>query len=266
MANVLLEQGVLERFEVEPNLVGFRSPALTELGIPHAFTTRHTGGGLALELDGSDGPHGSAERLHRLVGLDEPRTLARVRQVHGAVLRRAPGEPQLPPPHADALFTEHPNDLLIMRVADCVPVLLASTDGRAVASVHAGWRGLIAGVIARALDEFADANLVAAIGPSISREHFEVGSEVVDAFRAADLSEAVHEQANGRDHIDLRLAVELQLSRAGVRRIDTTDQCTWRDHSDFFSFRRDVTHGGGENTGRMGAVIGVAPRESGPAR
>ncbi len=266
MANVLLDQGALERFEVEPNLVGFRSPALTELGVPHAFTTRHTGGGLALELDGSDGSHASAERLHRLVGLNEPRTLARVRQVHGAALRRAPGEPQLSPPHADALFTEHPKDLLIMRVADCVPVLLASTDGRAVASVHAGWRGLVAGVITRALEEFASSNLVAAIGPSISRDHFEVGPEVIDAFRAVDLSEVVCEQANGRDHIDLRLAVELQLSRAGVRRIDTTDRCTWRDRADFFSFRRDVTHGNSESTGRMGAVIGVAPRESSPVR
>ena len=264
MVEVICEFGALERTEVEPGLVGFRSPALMEAGVPHAFTTRHDGGGLALEIDGSDAPTGSAERLHRLLGLGAPRTLTRVRQVHGAELRRAPDNVSTPPPDADAMLTEHADSLLIVRVADCVPVLIATRDGRSVAAVHAGWRGLIAGVLTRTLAALAGHELIAAIGPSISRERFEVGPEVARAFRSSALSEVVHEKTNGRHTIDLRRAARLQLERAGVRRIDETDRCTWRDAADFFSYRREVTHGGGESTGRMGAVIGVAPRETAP--
>jgi len=262
MVQVIGEFGALERVQVEPGLVGFRSPALLEAGVPHAFTTRHDGGGLALEIDGSDAPAGSTERLHSLLGLTTSRTLTRVRQVHGAELRRAPDEVSLPPPDADALLTEHAHSLLIVRVADCVPVLIAARDGRSVAAVHAGWRGLVAGVLTRTLAALAGHELIAAIGPSISREHFEVGPEVAEAFRSNALAEVVHEQTNGRHAIDLRRAARLQLERAGVRRIDETDCCTWRDAADLFSYRREITHGGGTSTGRMGAVIGVAPSES----
>jgi len=256
MVEVSRKVGALERCEVEPGLVGLRSPALLEAGVPHAFTTRHDGGGLALELDGSDAPSGSEERLHRLVGLAEPRQLMRVHQVHGAELRHAPHEVSTPAPDADALVTRDADSLLIVRVADCVPVLLATRDGATVAAVHAGWRGLVAGVLARTLKAFAGAEVVAAIGPSISNERFEVGAEVVLAFRSAELSEVVHPKPNGRHTIDLRRAAEVQLERAGVVRIDRTECCTWRDEGDFYSYRRDVTHGGAASTGRMGAVIG----------
>ena len=261
MESVSLEVGQLERFEVEAGLAGYRSPLLMELGLPHVFTTRHDGGGLALEIDGRDAPPGSEERLQNLIGCREPRRLLRVRQVHGdgvcCAVESIGSLESDAPPAADALCTEREDALLIVRVADCVPILLASSDGKRVAAIHAGWRGIVAGVIERALDAFVGCEPVAAIGASISCEAFEVGPEVVQAFRSVDLANVVYPGRKDRSHIDLRTAAKLQLERCGVRRIDSTDRCTVLDAADFHSYRRDVTGGSAESTGRMAAVIGV---------
>jgi hypothetical protein len=149
--------------------------------------------------------------------------------------------------------------------ADCVPVLLASADGRRVAAVHAGWRGLVAGVIPRALEALVSnepsasvRELAAAIGPCLSLARFEVGTEVAEQFALAGLADAVRGDLGEKPHVDLRAAAAMQLERAGVARIDATDRCTWEQAGDFPSHRRDVTHGGRERAGRLLAL--VSPR------
>jgi hypothetical protein len=159
---------------------------------------------------------------------------------------------------ADALVTERKDVLVGVHVADCVPVLLARADGRRVAAVHAGWRGLVAGVLPHAL-ELLGKNAVAALGPCIGEGAFEVGPEVAEAFARAGLEHVIRARENARPHVDLRAAAEAQLRAGGVRLLDSTDRCTYRDADEFFSFRRDVTHGGRAHTGRLGAWIGVAP-------
>lgn len=171
-----------------------------------------------------------------------------------------PDDPTTVVAQADALVTADANVLISVRVADCVPVLIASRDGSAVAAVHAGWRGVTANIIEATLDSFRErfqvnaSDLLAAIGPCISAEHFEVGFEVADAFDAANLSEAVHREFQPRPHIDLQHAIALQLERAGVpaSHIDRNDRCTFRDREEFYSHRRDEGR-----TGRMAAVIGA---------
>jgi copper oxidase (laccase) domain-containing protein len=96
----------------------------------------------------------------------------------------------------------------------------------------------------------APARLLAAIGPCISRFHFEVGDEVATEFGRQDLASAIHAASGSKPRIDLQAAVKLQLERAGVTAIDTHELCTFRDQAEFFSHRRD--HG---LTGRMAAVI-----------
>jgi YfiH family protein len=140
-----------------------------------------------------------------------------------------------------------------VRVADCVPVLLAAADGRTVATVHAGWRGVIAGVVTAALAELRSRDVVAAIGPCIGFDAFEVGPEVLDAFRSEFGEHApVAASANGKGRVDLRRAVSMQLTRSGIpaEHIDSTDRCTHRDRDEFYSHRRD-----NGVTGRMAAVI-----------
>ena len=148
---------------------------------------------------------------------------------------------------ADAVVTREANRVLAVRVADCVPILLASDDGRTVAAVHAGWRGVIAGAVANAVRvmDVPPARLLAAIGPCIGFESFEVGPEVLAAFKSAFPAAppiAPYGDATGKGTVDLRSAVRQQLLAIGVgeSRIDTTDRCTVRDAGEFFSHRRDA--------------------------
>jgi hypothetical protein len=126
--------------------------------------------------------------------------------------------------------------------------------------VHAGWRGIVAGVVPHAVAAVGG-DLLAAIGPCISAEHFEVGEEVATAFEEAGLGSAISRRPGPKPHIDLRAAVRQQLIAADVhdRDIDTTTACTYGDAADYFSHRRDVAHQHLPTTGRMAAVIAPAP-------
>ncbi len=112
--------------------------------------------------------------------------------------------------------------------------------------------GNIAAKTARVLHEsgVAPSNVIAAIGPCISVEHFEVGDEVAAEFAEQGLATAVERRGGAKPHVDLQLAVRMQLYDAGVTAIDAHPFCTFRDEADFYSHRRD--HG---NTGRLAAVI-----------
>ena len=156
----------------------------------------------------------------------------------------------------DADFTHNLRLQIERGVADCVPILLAAADGRVVGAVHAGWRGVVGNVVAKAVRTMHEAGaapgaVAAAIGPCISAEHFEVGEEVAAEFRAQGLGEAVRPgPAGGKPHIDLQAAVARQLAEAGVTRIDGNTLCTFRDAAEFYSHRRDKGV-----TGRLAAVI-----------
>src|SRR5207249_4115163 len=119
---------------------------------------------------------------------------------------------------ADAIVSDDPAKILAVRVADCVPVLVAADDGKTVAAIHAGWRGVIAGIVPNTIQRLqslgcrAD-SLVAAIGPCISGDCFEVGAEVVDEFERLFASPApARRTADGKGRVDLRLAIQMQLS------------------------------------------------------
>ena len=250
----------------------YASPLLEGLGVPHAFSTR-TGGvspppfdslnlgiaGDATIRDASANIEENYRRLRAAIGCTD---LGRcwVTQVHGAeVCDIHPGELFENGARADALVSDDPARVLSVKYADCVPVLLASADGRAVAAVHAGWRGLVAGVIGAAvkrLEQTARAPLssfVAAIGPCIGFDAFEVGPEVLAAFRERmGISAPIRAADSGKGHVDLRQAALVELQSAGLSldRIDTTDRCTYTHREEFFSHRRD-----GNATGRMAAII-----------
>jgi len=261
---------VLERVEHDRGVVTYRSPRLAAAGVPHGFTTRLGGisrppydtlnlGSLRKGVgDANTSISENFRRVRAALGLHRvPRI--ELRQVHGCDVVEAPDRPTTPDgaAAADGVWTRRPSQLLVIRTADCAAVLLASGDGRAVMAVHAGWRGMAAGIVHRAAERLvemagSDAGLIAAIGPCISAEHFEVGEEVAAAFDDA----FVHRPAaDARPHVDLRTAATAQLHAAGVTTIDTTDRCTYRDEAEFYSHRRDVTHRGKPDTGRMAAVI-----------
>lgn len=255
---------MLQRFRASDGLVVDRSPLLASLAVPHLFTTRLGPGGVEPDLGGlGAGEHPHERRFLAELGLGAGARLVSARQVHGAGVHVVGPTPEPGLPEADALVSGDPTRAVLVFSADCVPILVASADGACVAALHAGWRGLLAGVIARGLEVLRErtdpgVEVVAAIGPCISRERFEVGPEVADAFRAADLAQTVHETPGARPHVDVRAAAATLLARAGVVRLEIDARCTWED-PELFSYRRDVTHGPLARTGRLAAMI--APRQ-----
>jgi YfiH family protein len=207
-----------------------RSALLQETGFLHAFPTRDTSDASLLEALGVA-------------------RIAQARQVHGVGVATAAEEAGAAP-EADALVARAAGRLAVgVRVADCVPVLVGDAHTGDVAAIHAGWRGVVAGVIGAALRELRGRALVAAIGPCIEACCFEVGPEV-----AAQVGFVVRE-AGDKAYVDLRAAVRAQLRAAGVddARIEDVRGCTKHDER-FHSFRRD-----GANSGRMLAAIAASP-------
>jgi YfiH family protein len=185
-----------------------------------------------------------------------------LRQVHGCrVVRLGTDEDQGPDeardPEADAAWTDRPGRACVVQVADCLPLLLAHRDGRAVAAAHAGWRGLAAGVVeetVRALCEGSQSkpqDLLAWIGPCIGPRQFEVGADVLAAFPgdARHFSSRPRPDGAVRWLADLPALARNRLARLGVQRISGGGWCTVEHASRFFSFRRDGV------TGRMAAAI-----------
>lgn len=256
------------------------SSLLATLGVPHAFTTRRGGvsRGIFDSLNfGNPGdlpPHerdpvetirANRASVFSSIGAAS-RVLVEVHQVHGAavhILRAGhPDHAASQDAKADALVTDDPSRLIAVRVADCTPILLASLDGSVVAAVHAGWRGVISGVLPAAISAMRDLgarDIHAAIGPCISAAHFEVGPEVAAEFTRVfgqDASlVALHPRAPGKWLIDLKAALLRQSQRAGLSRVDVLPHCTVAMPDLFYSHRRDAGR-----TGRMMAVIG--PRAS----
>jgi YfiH family protein len=242
-------------------------------GFVSAFSTR--AGGVSpfpqddLNLAGFDEDsaaniHENRRRFFELLGGNW--TLAACWQVHGDdvyVVRKA-NEPRSDKEHCDSLITQERGVLLGVKTADCVPVLLADKSNGACAAVHAGWRGTLKETVKQALArmrrEFGTdpANVRVAIGPAALGCCYEVGADVIDAFRdkfnyADDIFTPTVE---GHAIVDLQRANREQLVECGVSgdRIDALPLCTMCRTDLFFSYRREkVLYG---RTGRLLSVIG----------
>ncbi|MFO0606605.1 MAG: peptidoglycan editing factor PgeF [Polyangiales bacterium] len=245
-----------------PALLHARS--LTDRGFAHAFTARDGGvsegpfASLNLGAAVGDDPEHVREnhrRLARAVGYD-PAALHQTWQVHGgAVWSHTPdaSPDDTRRVEADALVAAAPGVAVAVRVADCVPVLLADVATGRVAAAHAGWRGVVANVVGAALDALgprSPADVVAAIGPSIGPCCFEVGDDVAAEIAAATPTPVVRSRPGAKPLVDLWRAVEAQLHARGVTAVEPIGRCTVCDPGAFFSFRRD-----GARSGRMVGVI-----------
>ena len=176
-----------------------------------------------------------------------------VRQIHGA---RAVELPQNQGADADAVWTRQAEVVCAILTADCLPVLFCDRAGTRVGAAHAGWRGLLAGVLESTVAALggAEADLMAWLGPAISQRAFEVGPEVRAAFIDRDpaASEAFLPGQRDRWFADLTLLARQRLASAGVHAVYGSDACTWSDPEQFYSYRRDGV------TGRMASLIWLA--------
>ena len=152
-------------------------------------------------------------RVASAIGVDVTRLIT-VKQVHGADVLDASSV--TPSSEADALVSDGDDVALAILVADCVPFLLVDASSKRFALVHAGWRGLQRGVLAQTLRHFDDAATVHVfLGPSISREGYQVGPEVAEHFR--DVPGALVADGGDRSRLDLRHVATHQLTHLGVR-------------------------------------------------
>lgn len=195
----------------------------------------------------------------------EPGDLLLVAQVHGAGVAVASADRPRPwpKPEADSLISNDGEAALAIRVADCVPVLLAETTGEIVAAVHAGWRGTARRAVIAAVSALQERygvrpeRLVAAVGPCIGPCCYEVGERTREAFRDAGHHTLMLERwfapgPGGRLHLDLWRATRDTLEGAGVPAdaIHIAELCTKTHAAVLHSYRVD-----GERAGRMAAVI-----------
>jgi len=171
-------------------------------------------------------------------------------QVHGADVVRHRGQPGVP--RGDAAVTTETGRVCAVLTADCLPVAFADRGGTRVAVAHAGWRGLVGGVLEATVAalEVPPGDLRAWLGPAIGPDAFEVGEEVRAAFRARwpDSDRCFVPNARGRRQADLYGLARLALSKVGVTSVHGGEWCTHRDDGHFYSFRRDGV------TGRMATL------------
>lgn len=255
----------------QDGVIFFRFEALVdELEVDHALFTRR--GGV------SEPPFATLNVGHtvgddlKAVGVNHQRALAALgwrredvvtcRQVHGAQVGVVgPSDRGQIQPETDALVTNHPGVLLMLRFADCVPVLFFDRRRRVIGLAHAGWRGLSAGVVPATVGALVEtfgcdpADLWAGVGPSIGPCCYEVGPEVVDQVAAAVNGRHPFRKIGGRVHLDLWSAVQIQLEQAGIRQIEVAERCTACQTGDWFSHRAE-----GGRTGRFGVVVGLSKR------
>jgi YfiH family protein len=179
-----------------------------------------------------------------------PEGLHTVDQVHGnhAVRVHADSSPSSQI-KADALWTNTARLGVAVRTADCLPVLFVAPQENQVAAAHAGWRGLTQGILIETLALFSanPSEMTVCIGPSISRQNFEVGVEVVDALcgpamrlKEDQLGYAVSKGKGDRWHIDLQTSAVLQLLNLGVspKNIEVIQTCTFQESKEWYSYRR----------------------------
>lgn len=196
-------------------------------------------------------------------------TIQWLKQVHGTNVAR-PGQRRLPPGFrlgvysADACSVAQPNIAAAVLTADCLPVLFATEDGQQVAAAHAGWRGLLAGVLEETLLTFqrSPASITCWLGPAIGPCHFEVGGEVRAAFLALEQARArdpepvegcfqlIQESPTVKYLMDIYAVARLRLLYAGVKTVSGGNFCTVCDSEHWFSYRRD-----GVISGRMASLI-----------
>lgn len=230
-----------------------------------AFSTTREGGVSAPPYDslnlgahvGDDEQSVLANRavLQQQLQLDTPP--AWLNQVHGTrvvELPLAPGDI----PDADASYSRTAGDICLVMTADCLPVLLRSKHGDEVAAAHAGWRGLVNGVLEATLAQFdcPASDIQAWLGPAIGPRAFEVGAEVRQAFvEVQPEADKAFVKAGDKYLADLYQLARLRLEAKGITQVFGGQHCTHSEPQRFFSYRRDSV------TGRQASGIVILPDE-----
>ncbi len=236
--------------------------------VTHAISTRHGGVSpapfdtLNLSVTAGDAPsnvNSNVKLLHEALALDIPATVTASQAQADKIAIVDASHRGMWIQNVDALITNQRHLPLLLRYADCVPILLHDPTHRAIAIVHAGWRGTAAQVVAKSIRAMQQAfgtrtqDVIACIGPSIGPCCYAIGQDVISQIRTAfSNADSLLTKQNGSTHLDLWQANAMQLLELGVEQIEIAKICT-ADHTDeFYSWRAE-----NKNTGRFGAIIAL---------
>jgi len=236
--------------------------------LQHAVTTRHGGVSpapfdtLNLSAHVGDTPERvqtNLERLHNALGLDRCATVDASQAQADRVAHVTENERGTRIQNVDGLITNRRGIPLMLRFADCVPILLYDPAHEAIGIAHAGWRGTVAKVLTNTVEAMGKAfetkpdELIACIGPSIGPCCYEIGADVqAKVMQAYPESYELLLQQNGSTHLNLWEANAVQLRALGVEHIEVANVCTSDHTEDFYSWRREKA-----NTGRFAALIAL---------
>ena len=253
----------------EAGAIFYRNEAWSELR--HGIFTRHGGvsqshwNSLNMGASIGDDPEAVYEnhrRMYRAADVNPARAVSSW-LVHSVAIKVIAAESDINGnlEQADAIVTDQPDTPLVMRYADCVPLLLYDPVKRAIGLAHAGWRGTVKGMAAAAVGALASAfdsrpeDVHAVLGPAISRRNYQVGEEVAvqaDAYFGKDAGIVARDSSDSSAYLDLWRANRLDLARQGVRNIEVLDICTFENTGEFYSHRAE-----NGRTGRFGVVISL---------
>jgi len=248
----------------------YRFSSLENQELYHAVFTRHGGFSPApwhsLNFGASVGDDLQRVVINRETALGSlllcPESVFDVHQVHSTIIAKTDRPLSANDTHlkADAILTNKPDVTLMMRFADCVPILLYDPVNRAIGIAHAGWIGTVEKIARKTVMAMVvnygtnQKDIIAAIGPSIGPDHYIVGKDVLDRVHASfgDQAEQVIIKKLHKSYFDLWKANQIILSDVGVTKIENSEICTLCNLNDWYSHR-------GENgkTGRFGVVLGL---------
>lgn len=252
-------------------------PLLTSslLSIHHGFTTRQGGvsqgyyATLNLGLSTGEDPrivNQNRQKVFEQFGVFKDQVCI-LEQVHGN--RVVIAEPSWHTFQADAMISNQKNLLLVIGVADCVPILFYDPIKQAIAAAHAGWRGTSLKIVEKVLEKMSEEygssppDIRVVMGPSISRENYQVGPEVIKAFHQAGFPDTIYDLDGDRFRLDVAGANQYLLTQLGVTQIDVMSACTYAHPEQFYSHRRD-----GKKRGSHWGVIKLSEKplsfEKGP--
>ncbi len=225
---------------------------------PRPWDSLNVGGSIGDDLE-----HVRANRILSFKALDRsPDSIHDVWQVHSAtpVYADAPRPLDSPYQKADILLTDNPQVTLFMRFADCTPIFLYDPQKRVIGLVHSGWLGTVRSAARIAVDSMRlryrsnPSDLLAAIGPSIGLDHYEIGPDVIARVREtfAGQAETLLETREGKVYFDLWKANKSLLEQAGVEKIEQAGICTACNLQDWYSHRGEKG-----KTGRFGAMLAL---------
>ncbi len=256
---------------VTPDKMMLSAPGLAAIGnVRHGFFTRQGGvsGGIYASLNCGPGSRDAAEnvaqnraRVAELLGA-EPHRLLTLHQKHSAEVVVA-DKPWRTLPEADAVVTAKPGLAIGILTADCAPVLFCDAEARVIGAAHAGWRGALSGIVEATVEAMetlgaSPQRIVAAIGPAISQEAYEVGAEFVDQFLANEPgsdSFFMTDEGSGEPHFDLAGYVGARLERARVGTVADLGLCTYCEETRLFSYRRSQHHGEDDYGRQISAIV-----------